>query len=258
MDQNFTAFGGFDLSTVSPYLEFDRRDANTTPKRTLDMEPMARSSVKKLLGASYSERIIPITGHVKAPSRDEADHVRDLLLMHLQATQANLDIVVSGALRSYSATYQNDVWTNIEGGLVTFTINFLAADPFGFDGSSVLIPFSNPQTAAINDTAVTWDGSWWAEPAIVVLLNSGTGLTSKTISVSNPDTGEIISITRTWTAGDTILVDTLARNVFVNSVIIDYVGVFPRWFPGAGTVRITDTLTTRSLTVSGSYVRKWL
>ncbi len=141
---------------------------------------------------------------------------------------------------------------------MTFSILFRASDPIGRDNTATALVLTNPKTTNPADESITFGGSYLAEPYLSVVLNSGTGLTAKTMTITNTATGASISVTRTWVATDELIIDVANKQVYVNSVLVDYNGIFPTWEPGVGLLRYSDNFTTRSVTITGSYTKRYL
>lgn len=250
-------FGGFDLSTI-PNVKFSRRQPFDLPNRQLKQGQLARAHGKKILSTFFGDKPIPMEGYIDATDRTAMEIARDVLLFRLLPQEANLDLQVAGATRTFVATMENIVFSHIEGGKMTFTISFKCSNPFGKDTSQTSLAFTNPRTVTTFDTAITIGGSFTAEIILAIALASGTGFTSKTITISNPQTGEFISVTRTWLANDTLVIDVPNKQVTVNGSVVDYNGVFPLFSPGSATIRYTDNFTTRSVSLSGSYYKRYL
>lgn len=256
---NFTiTFKGFDLTSI-PYVNFSRRFPDEMPEKQINTATLARRHGQKVISAFFSKKTILLEGYIDAPDRAAMEAARDTLMYRLLPQESNLDLVQAGLSRTYLVTVQNFAWTHIEGGKALFSIEFLASDPFGKDTSATALSFSNPRTEANYDHAITIGGSFDAEIVLTVIVTSGTGLTTnKVITITNLATGEAISVTNDWTAGDVLVIDVPNRQVTVNNTVIDYSGVFPLFAPGVQLLRYSDTFTTRSVSLSGSYYKRYL
>lgn len=257
MNEFSLTLAGFDLTTI-PYVEFSRRFPHELASREVKTARTARGHGQKLLSAFYASKVIQVEGYVEAPDRATMELARDQLLLKLQPIESNLDIIQGTQLRTYTVTMQNFIWSHIEGGFATFNVEFLASDPFGRDTQATFLTFEAPKTVATFDYPITIGGSFGAELEIAVALASGTGLTNKVMRISNPLTGEEISITRTFAANDSVAISVPNKTVTVNGSVVDYNGVFPVWQPGDQILRYTDTFTTRSVSLSGSYYKRYL
>ena len=92
-------------------------------------------------------------------------------------------------------------------------------------------------------------------PVITITLTAVTGGSAASIFVGNNGTGQQLTITRTWSASDVLVIDTFNRTVKVNNVEVDFGGHSPLFAPGAGTLGYVDTFTTRTFTISAVYAK---
>jgi hypothetical protein len=74
---------------------------------------------------------------------------------------------------------------------------------------------------------------------ITFTVNTPEGLAS--IEYFNVTTQESLSMSTAWTAGDTVSIDTDAMRCYLNGIVIDYDGVFPRHVLGFNKVRTVLT-----------------
>lgn len=251
-------FSGFDLTSI-PDVYWSRRFPHDLPRREIKSGRLARNHGEKVLSSFYSTKTIVLEGYIEATDRTNMEIARDVLVFRLQPQEANLDIVVAGFLRTFIVTMENIAFTPVEGGRMLFSVEFRASDPFGRDTSQTALSFDAPKTVATFDYPLTIGGSFAAELVISVALASGSGLTSnKTITLANPATGESIAVTRDWAAPASLLLNVPNKQVTVDGSVVDYNGVFPLYQPGPQILRYTDTFTTRSVSLSGSYYKRYL
>lgn len=229
------------------------------PKRQIYQFPVARIDGSKLTGAFMVDKVIRVEGVVLGSSIANCDSQLDTLKQALAAQEANLDIDYNGGTRRYVATAASvTISRPSAASFASFSIEFACSGAYGKDTSSSTLLSAATDTTASHSPAVTVGGSaLFQRPVITALLNSGTGLTNKSITVINPATGAAITVTRTWVAADSLVIDTSLLTVKVNGAVVDYTGAFPTWAPGAGNIQRTDTLTTRSITLSATLVRQW-
>lgn len=251
-------YNGHDLTAI-PFVEIDRREIHAVPKRNIKTEYLARNDGEKIMRAFYGSRTIEILGHIYAPDRATLETARDALMAYLIIPNSALVVDYGVSSRLFNCTVDNTIFTEVTAGFTQFTISFVCSDPFGYDTATSSISFTSPITTASSDQNITLGGSWLAEPIITLTLSSGTGLTNKTINVTNTATGEFIGVQRTWVAGDILQINSSTKVVTVNSVSVDYNGVFPKWQPIVpGVLRYTDDLTTRSVVIAGTYVKRYI
>lgn len=97
-------------------------------------------------------------------------------------------------------------------------------------------------------------------PIYTYTLTAVTGGTAKTVLLGNANTGQQISITRTWANSDVLTVDTTpnAISVKVNGVSVPFTGALPVFAPGAQTLDYSDNFTTRTFTISVVYYQRFV
>lgn len=107
----------------------------------------------------------------------------------------------------------------------------------------VIIPFTPTSTSIELDFISTSpaSGTWFVDDVSVTANSSGTLL------IGNANTGQTISITRTWNPGDVVVIDTYNKTVTVNGQAVVWTGAFPIFPPGAGGFNVSDPFTTRSI-----------
>lgn len=251
-------FNSVDLTTLSNNIQINAIDIYKRPVRNLQLQKLARRDGQKLVNAEYAEKIITIEGIISGTSRANFESLRDTFLRYLDAKDATLRFSQSGANRDYTATVSNIVWNNTGGGLATFSIEFNCSDPLGYDTSNTTdVNGVTITTASSVRTITAVGGSYAGLPTITVLLNSGTGLTSKAITITD-QTGAAITITRTWVAADSLVVDSAAKTVKVNGSAVDYTGTFPCLKPGDTQITYADGLTTRNVTFTVVHKNRYL
>jgi hypothetical protein len=74
----------------------------------------------------------------------------------------------------------------------------------------------------------------------------------------NGGTGQTITLTRTWSAGDIVVIDGTQKTVTVNGSPINFLGAFPEFPPGSQTIQYSDTFVSRSMTELVTYTAAYL
>lgn len=252
-------FNSIDLTTL-PGFEIHSIDHHKRPVRTSNWQKLARADGKKLVNSEYAERVITIGGVLNGTSRANYEANRDNLLLYLEPQEATLRIPQSSGNRDYTCTVDDvDYADQPTGGFAPITIKFVASNPpFGKDTSNTTAINTSFTGASKTGSFVAIGGSKPALPVITITLTAGTGLTSKYIQITNPASGKLIKITRTWVAGDVLVIDCENKTVKVNGAAVDYTGVFPSWEATDTSIQYDDTLTTRTVTMNMVYKRRWL
>lgn len=252
-------FNSVDLATVEG-VEVTSIDHHKRPVRSNSWQKLARQDGKKLVKSDYDERVIAITAILRGTNRATYEVNRDKLFQYLDVQEATLRVPQSGGNRDYTCTVDEiDYVDNPVGGFSKVMIKFVASNPpFGRDTSNTTATNSRFTGAAKTDTFVAIGGSVAALPVITLTLNSGTGLTSTYMEITNPASGKTLRVTRTWTAADVLVIDTENKTVKVNGTDVDYTGVFPSWAPTDTQLQYADTFTTRNVTMNMVYKKRWL
>ncbi|NED59763.1 hypothetical protein G3I15_02355 [Streptomyces sp. SID10244] len=137
-------------------------------------------------------------------------------------------------------------------------MEFHSPDGVGWSIGSTALIASEGITGSNVSIPVTVQGTYQADPLITVVLNTVTGGTNKTVTISNDVSLRGLSVRRNWATSDQLEIDCLNKSVFVNNLAVEFTGQFPKWEPGAGALGYLDDLTGRDATISSSYTRRWL
>lgn len=241
---------GFSVTNLGIYASAPRR---------LQNELLARREKAVTVMTQFQPKTIEVEGKITADTEALLEDRIDLLKRAMNKFERDLDVSYGVGTRRYTVTAEN-VGITRERGAATYafySISFYSPTPFGYDIASVSL-LNTTNTSANVSNSITVGGTFKSEPEIGVVLNSGTGLTAKRMSLNNPVSGMGISITRTWTAGDTVVIDVDTQQVFVNTTEVPYTGRFPYWEPGAGTLEYDDDFTTRNVTITMTHTARYL
>lgn len=234
------------------------RRIHNLAKRNVTTYKLARANGSKFVRAEYASKEIVIEGEIAAPSRDLMETSLDTLMSYLDATEARIEFNEGGALRRYYGTVTNNIITDPKGGYAPFAITILCSDPFAYDPTTTTLYTHNTITTTPVTDTITVAGGYRAHPLFTITVTSMTAASTAGVRITNPATGQYIDITRTWTNGDVLVIDTKNRTVKVNGTAVDYTGVFPYWALGSGSVTYSDTFTTRSVNTGATYQKRYL
>lgn len=236
-------------------------------QKSLNYLKLSRSNKSRKTNQVYPSRIIPCSGKIVGSSvadlKTQVDAFQALLDVPT-GVAANLDIDIdqAGNYRRWVADPQE---LQLESGESLFSVNFsfgfICGDPFGRNVSSTNLINAAVVTTTGGSNAMTPGGTAPQQlPVFTLTLNSfTTSATSNTITITNPATGQAISITRTWTAADVIVLDLFNQTVTVNGTAVDYQGPLTNmsWKPGAGTVSLSDDFSARNITLTVDNVNRY-
>ena len=253
-------FDSNDLQTASILTE--SIEHSSIPTKDVKLYALAHANKSVIPHVSYPSKRIRISGTLIAASIVAMDALEDTFKSYFRGTDKNLDIGHNSGTRRYIATV-NGMSIDRPGGLqyAKFNIEFVCTDPFGRNTStSSALSADNRTLASYDDDDYVFLGTApFQLPVITILYDAISGGTAKTVSYGNGDTGQTISITRTWVAGETLVIDTFNRTVMVDSVEVDFTGAFPIFEPGASSLIYTDDFTTsRTFDIDVDYYPRYL
>ena len=244
----------FDLSTLAGVAVFDYNVIEMA-SRNLTRSKLARADKSVLTSAEYVEKTITLTGIVSGPDKDTIETRFTALKGIVQAPEEVIRITYSQDDVEFTGTLQSSSFQWF-GKHLKFTLTFLCSNPIG-SARLTTNALTQTNTAASVTYQMTIGGSSKALPVITMTFDSLTGGTAKTVQVYNPATGQGISVTRNWTAGDILTIDSFEKTVTVGSTTVDYGGVFPSFLPGARELQYIDDLTTRSVDIVVDYKKQY-
>lgn len=234
-------------------------DIYSPPSRSIDAQKPANADGAVMVKSTFDPKVFTCSGYMKADTQSDLDILIDHFNRAMNKVNQNFDIDHAGGTRRYMATPQNIMISRPKGlNTAQWSVEFYCALPVGSDtGSSTLLASTNTTNSALT-APIDVSGSYKAEPVITVTINSVTGGTTKSISISNDATLRGLTVTRTWTAGDVLEIDCLNKTVYVNNATTQFSGQFPVWQPGNGGIGYLDDFTTRSVDVAANYTKRFL
>lgn len=251
------SFGDYDLQTDT--VVTTSTDVFSAPKNNIQADKLAESDGAVIVKTSYDVKIFTVEGLLRTDTREDTQQLMDEFKVALSQPNQAFDIEFAGDIRRYVATAQNIIISNSRmRSTAGFSVEFLCPSGVGSDTySSTLLASSNFSTSTAT-LGITAGGTYQAEPVIVVTVNTVTGGTTKTILINNDVTRRGISVTRTWANADVLEIDSLNKTIYVNNVPVEFTGQFPVWKPGVGSIGYVDDFTTRDVTVTADYIRRWI
>lgn len=252
-------FNNFDLTTL-PYTFFNLIDDHNLPTRELEVSKLAYADGNKLTDAHFAGKEIIIEGYIGANTRKGYQAARKALLAKVTGVEALLNYDQADGRITYTATVENVIFSDTGGGFGTFSIKFVASDPFGYSTSyATILSNSSISTASSLKTFLTpIDGSYKAKPIITVVISAVTG-GSGWVRISDPLTNNSVKITRTFTAS-TLVINSETQSVTVGGVEVDYTGSLMANGLAIGATQLLyeDYFTSRTATMTVQYRRRSL
>lgn len=253
-------------------ISFDSNDLQTANIQTSDilheqipnkdaaLHKLAHASGSKIPFVSYSDKTIRIKGKVIDSNVVSLDSRLDTFRSYFLGQDKNLDIGYNSTTRRYICTATGLVIDRPGGlGYANFEIELAATQPFGQNTATTSALSGTGRTSGTYTDSHTFLGTApFQKPIVTIGITAVTGGTSATLSFGNNGTGQQISITRTFVAGDSVVIDSLLRSVKVNGVDAVFTGAFPEFAPGSGSMIYNDTFTTRTFTINAIYYPMYL
>jgi hypothetical protein len=256
MSARSITFNGFNLQ--SEIIVTQDIDFESPAEKELNAYPQANSNDITITGDDRPSKTIKIKGQITADNPAALDPILDQFRGYFRGKDKNLDIGYAGSVRRYIAT-ENGSDIKRPGGLqmATFTIEFLCK-PFGQDITPQTPVSATGRTAAAYTDNVTLIGS--ADYQLPIATSTITALTAtgnQTVSFGNNNTGQQLSVTRTFAVNDVIVFDCVAKEVRVNGVAVDFAGAFVELEPGLQALGYSDTFTARTYNYNVQYYPRW-
>lgn len=224
---------------------------------------LSHANRSKIPYSGYPSRIVKMSGKILPSTAGDiagTDTLVDTFKSYFVGTDQSLDVDYAGTTRRYLATV-NTISVARPGNLAfaNFDIEFVCTDPFGRDTSATTALTATGRTAASYSDAYTFLGTApYQVPIASITLTAVTGGTNQSMTWGNAANGQGITVQRTWTAGDLLVIDCLQKIVTLNGTEVAFSGAFPEFPPGAQTMQYTDTFTTRTFNISVAYTKGYL
>jgi phage-related protein len=203
----------------------------------------------------YPSKPITISGKIIGTSIADCDSLIDSFNSYLVTQGGNLDIDYNGSTRRYIAT-ATSIDVNRPGGLnwADFDITFTCTQAFGQDVNQTTILNPTGRTSATYSDNYTFVGTApYQTPIFTLTYTAVSGATNKAVIIGNSGNGQEITVQRTWSNGDVLVVDCSKSTVTVNGVPVDFTGAFPLFPPGAQTISYSDGFTSRTFNINVVY-----
>lgn len=255
---NYAIFNGVNLNTITGFSVL-ASNPYKVPTRKLSSFNIARTDKNKVSSAFYVERLVTLRVGIACGTRALTEASIDSLMALLQGLEKELQLPQGAGLRKYFCTLA-DVNELIAGGAYwEAELVFQCSDNFGYDIADSLLAQVSGFNSGQKTTTLAVGGSAPSQlPVTTLTLTAVAGATSQLIYLGNSATGQELSISRTWIAGDVLVVDSYNRTVQVNGIDVDFNGAFPEFAPGTAYATYRDTFTSRTMSFTMVYKRRWV
>lgn len=252
-------FGAFNLQDPANGVWVTDTDIYSSPENNIQADNLAETDGALIVRQQYSSKPFTVSGVLRKDTIGELEQLIDTFKAAMAVKNQAFDLEYSGDIRRYLASAKSV--TVARGKRLTsavYTVSLLSPDGVGWSLDSTALLTPTGITTSSPSFAVTVLGTYACEPVTTVTLNTVTGTTNKTISISNGSSLRGISIKRNWSTGDVLEIDSLKKTVYVNNLPVEFTGQFPRWATGSQVMQYLDDFTTRDATIKASYTKRWL
>lgn len=251
-------FDSFSLNSDGIYTT-DPGDLFNAPPINVSAENLAEADGSVIVKRRLDPKVFTLSGYMVADTVVALDTLLDTFKNALNKQGQNFDVDYAGGTRRYVATPRNIMISRPRGlNSAGWSVEFYCAVPVGSETAPEDLFTTAVNTLSQVTQSFTVNGSYKAEPVLTITIDSITGGTTKTITLSNASTLRGISVTRTWIANDVLEVDCLNKTLYVNNTTVEYTGQFPSWDPGNNGIVYLDDFTTRSVDLAAIYTRRYL
>lgn len=250
-------FDGNDLTAV-PGLTILSINSYLPPKRSVVSIDLARTSQSKISTGFYNQKDIAVRIGISRDTRANAEESKQTLMGLIQGLEKYLIVKEAGADRRYTATYADFVVAQSGGSYIEGTLIFTCSDRFGYSLVYEKLLDVTGRTLYNYTDSFTLGGNVSQAPVITAFLSALAGATTNAVIIGNVATGQFITVSRAWTAGDRLVIDVLNRTVKVNGTNVDFTGAFPEFAAGVGYLNYQDNFTSRTLALSAYYNRRYI
>lgn len=241
---------GLDILGIDSYMQ---------PKRSLGVSTVSRADKSKVSSGFYSERYINIRLRITAPSNIELESRLDTLNSLIQGLEKELLVPQSGTTRKFTATLEDVNVTESGGAHWQGSLVFRCSNNFGYDYTYTSILNMVGTTAGVRADSYNFDGSAeFQVPHFEIYYTAVSGGTGGTVLLGNSTTGQQLTITRDFVAGDRLVVDCDTSSVTVNGANVSFTGAFPMFRKGTADITYTDDFTTRTFNYFVYYYKRWV
>lgn len=218
-----------------------------------DIQLLGRTDGGKIVSVNYNPKIIKVSGWIKGSSQADLEQRIEDLKELINRQQKNLDVGYAGGTRRYITSASQFTMERRHFNLTyaEWQITFVVSNPPFARGLDTATANFSIGTAGTYDGTITFQGNAPPMPRILITVVSQSNMSALTFR--NKETGDSITITRTFANSDVIEIDTVENTVTVNGVAVDYSGFFPEFVATENDFAITPIGSNATLTVKIIY-----
>lgn len=248
------SFAGNVLNDI-PGVRINYHDFTELPDRDINMSKIARRDLSIITSAEYSSKPLTILAKICSGGRSDTEATIRQLKSLIQSVNAPVIALQGGLEIRYTATLRTFSTSWIGAATANVVIGLIASDPIGYETSETELLDVNTTASTANFSQVV-EGSYTIQPTFTVTINDLTDGTAKLVTVRNSKTGQGISVTRDWSDGDILYINSATKEITVNGDPVDFTGLFPTFSTGTQIVGYVDTFDDRDVDIIGTYVKR--
>lgn len=244
-------YDGTSLQTAN--IKSDTIKHESIDNKRQDIQLLGRSDGGKLVSINYSPKAITIVGSIKGSSQADLEQRIESLKELISRQQKNLDIGYAGGTRRFVTTMSSFTMERMHYNLTyaEWEMVFIVSNPpFGRALDTTTANYSIG-TAGTYDGTITFVGNAPPLPKIKVTVVSQSNMSA--LVFRNKETGDYITIRRTFANSDIVIIDTLENTVTVNGTAVDYEGFFPEFKATSNDFAVTPIGSNATLTLKIIY-----
>lgn len=248
------SFNSYNLTTS--YIIVNKVNKSDAPLREVQSEKLSFQDGFSILSDFWRSRTIVLAGTIDASSMGHLGTLLDDLKQNLSGVNKNLDVDYGSGTRRYKATL-----TRLEAPEDFYNITFLPyhaefiCQPFGYDTASINVS-SDDVTSASKVVDMTIEGTYKPLPIITITFDAESGASA--VAITSDFTGDTITITQGFNAGDVLIINTETHKVTLNGTQIDFAGPIPEFGLGDGSVTVVVDRTSATYDFDLDYTPRYL
>lgn len=249
-------FGDFDMQSGG--CRVSETDVWSSPPNSIQADQLPEADGAVIVKQQYTSKTFTVEGKLQASTVAAFKALADAFKLAMSIKNQAFDVDEDGTIRRYLCNAKNVIFARKGPTIAGFSVEMFSPDGMGWDVDTRSLLAATGVTVSTLQTPITVDGTYRAEPLIQATIGALAGGATNTVTISNGDTLRQISVTRAWAVGDKIEIDNLNKTIYVNNNPVDFSGNFLRFDVGSGNIGWLDDFTTRNVTLSATYTRRWL
>lgn len=205
--------------------------------------------------SNLSARTIAVKGDIISTERSTLDDTMQKLMSKAYKTEVVLKCKYGTSNKNFTGSLSNLRSDDAVGGYTDVILLFECSDPYAYAETLSTASSVNKTTSTFNTSCIS-NGYANTPVNVTITVDSVTANASDTITIAGYNT--TMTISRTYTAGDVIDIDSTNLSVKVNGVETNFAGQFPVLQGDTSTnIAYTDTFTARQVDVDCDWYDRW-